>query len=168
MTKNSAIQLANYIIKYHYKKAKKLLKKADFNHDVFDVFEFKHLKLHKILYFLYGLYYSETKTELFTDDFVAYRHGPVVVEIYKTIKQKYPNKPYANLNEDLFGDAAALNLSAENTKTVNGILDKLYQFSAWRLVELSHMPGSPWQATEQSKVIDKAAIHEYFSTKILV
>lgn len=168
--KNSASQLAKYIILYVYKKNQKFFKeyhlsKEDEQIIAFNDVDFKHLKLQKILYFLYGLYYTKTKTELFADDFVAYKYGPVIEKIYFKIKKEVPNI-HANLTKTLFKDEDISNLSMDK-KIVNSILDKLLWYSTWGLVDLSHLDNSPWSNTEQSQKISKDEIKKYFSKALI-
>ncbi|WP_156007532.1 type II toxin-antitoxin system antitoxin SocA domain-containing protein [Spiroplasma tabanidicola] len=101
------------------------------------------------------------KKELFEDDFVAYKFGPVIEILYNEIK-KYNLNKNENLPKDLFQNT--LNLENHiDVQLIKNLLDILFKISTWRLVKLIHIEDSPWGATEQSKVIDKVFLKEYFS-----
>ncbi|MDQ0513899.1 putative phage-associated protein [Mycoplasmoides fastidiosum] len=159
--KNNVFGIINYILNFVYNKETDLFQTDEQTDETFDYLDFKHLKLQKILYFLFGFYYGKTKQELFDAEFIAYRYGPIIKPVYDKIKNTYVDEPLKNLEKDLFAKYSMEDLEMDRT-VVNEILEKLLNFSTWRLVELSHLDGGPWDETKQSEVIDKAKILKYF------
>lgn len=130
-----------------------------------------NLRMQKLIYFLYGFYYSETKQELFNPDFLAYKMGPISKELHsynsKIIKEKNQNGKY------LFGtnDYPKFNYSQYKEQFDFELIDKillsLKTLSTWHLVDLTHLPNSPWSETQQSKRINKNKIKKHFENLTL-
>ncbi len=111
--------------------------------------DFSELKVHKILYFLYGIYhsrYGKSDGELFEANFQAWRYGPVEIN-YRYSPEKF------NIIID------------KNKVQLMTILKNLMKFDVWDLVEHSHQT-KPWiKAYNTGKMfaeISNENIHEYF------
>ncbi|WP_348735121.1 type II toxin-antitoxin system antitoxin SocA domain-containing protein [Spiroplasma endosymbiont of Ammophila pubescens] len=96
MEKYGAKNISNYILKYFYDK--------ECTTDEFAMFllEINNLKMQKILYFLFGFYFSETKQELFPKDFYAWKYGPVIQKLYYFNKEKVEQSGEINLPKDAY------------------------------------------------------------------
>ncbi len=114
----------------------------EFTKDIDDVTD---LKVHKILYFLYGFYYKEFKKELFIPNFHSYKHGPV------EISYKRNNIFYINISE--------------NEEFIRKFIFRLMTFNVWELVERSHFT-TPWKEAGAGKIYDSPmknkSIQKYF------
>lgn len=114
-----------------------------------------NLKLQKLLYYAQGTYIAITGNKLFKDPIVAWKHGPVVENVYYAYRDNGSNG--IEFNEDF--DANTI-----DTET-KGILEQVYenfgQFSAWKLREMTHNER-PWQETNQSEEIDLNTIKDFF------
>src|SRR5690625_1686548 len=49
--------------------------------------DISNLKIQKLLYYAQGEHYAETGQPLFSDDFQAWAHGPVVPSVYRDLKK---------------------------------------------------------------------------------
>ena len=114
-----------------------------------------NMKLQKLLYYAQGVYMGITGKKLFDDPICAWKHGPVVPDVYHEYKNFGSNG--INLDEPF-------NLETFDTETEN-ILKSVYnnfsQFSAWKLREMTHNE-EPWKSTEQSQEINPQLIKDFF------
>lgn len=120
--------------------------KIDFEKYTLDFEDVSELKIHKILYFLYGFYWSEKEEELFTPNFFSYKHGPV-------------EKNYRS-NKEIF-----IEYDDSNKEEVDKIIKNLLKYNVWHLVEVSHLT-KPWIDSGEGKIYEKKIetkeIQEYF------
>lgn len=120
-----------------------------------------NLQLQKILYFLYGHFYSHYSKSIFGDDFVAWRFGPVVKDVYFEFN-KYISDPITeNFDVDLSSE-----FNTEEVRFINNEIETLAHESTWELVKKSHST-SPWKETfcdgyGEGHTIPKYKINKYF------
>ncbi|MDQ0353032.1 putative phage-associated protein [Alkalibacillus filiformis] len=141
--------------------------------------ECTHLKLQKLLYFFYEGYVKKYAEAPFKEQFVAWRHGPVIEEVYDTYK-KYGGSSIMDQLED---DTTPINQDDEfklsvysrfmQTSSFGKYLDVLDEtlteykkYKAWDLVHLTHQPGTPWDIVTEggkrlNRDIDEDLIKEY-------
>ncbi len=121
-----------------------------------------NLKLQKLVYYAQGIYLAATNKPLFSDDIVAWAHGPVVEDLYHTYKH--------------FGDGAIdpdmdypLPIFDKNTKQILDEVFKVFgQFSAWKLRQMSHVE-KPWINANRrgsGSVLSHSDMIEHFKTII--
>lgn len=119
-----------------------------------------NLKLQKLLYYAQGCFLAVTDKPLFSDDIVAWQHGPVVECVYHEYKANGANGIHFTDDFDF----------SEFTDKENALLKEVYdtfgQYSAWKLRNMTHAE-TPWLTTEQSKVIAPEKIKEYFKQEYL-
>ncbi|ALA97259.1 Phage-Associated Protein [Spiroplasma kunkelii CR2-3x] len=149
--------IANYVLKFFYDK--------EYTDDEFSSLEITNLKMQKVLYFLYGFYFSETGKSLFSDDFIAWKYGPVIKEIYDINKNNITN-PYENLRKDIYSNYD-FNIKNINWEIIDNILNNIIKLSSWYLVNMSHKKNTPWEKTKENEIISKDLIHDYFKNKEL-
>ncbi|UPT67744.1 MAG: DUF4065 domain-containing protein [Sphingobacteriales bacterium JAD_PAG50586_3] len=122
-----------------------------------------NLKLQKILYYLQGFHFALYKEQLFEDEIEAWKYGPVVSEVYHTYKGYGNNSivvPDANLNFDF--------LNAIQKSFINKVYSYYRQFSAIKLMELTHSE-EPWLATfGKEQVIPNGLMAAFFEKSELV
>lgn len=100
-----------------------------------------NLKLQKLMYFMEGIYIAiSDEDNLFNQDFLAWNLGPVCRELYD--KYKSNGNDEIELNDEQLKEVKKI-------PEINDILVKiLFKFfgswSAYELVELTHIEGSPW------------------------
>ena len=120
-----------------------------------------NLKLQKLLYYAQGFHLASFGAPLFGEQIEAWEHGPVVPELYRSLKQHgaepIPVDPDFN-PEELDLDVRLL---LEDIYSVYG------QFSASKLRNMTH-GEPPWKQTPRGKVISHAAMAAYFKTQLIV
>jgi uncharacterized phage-associated protein len=117
-----------------------------------------NLKLQKLLYYAQGFCLALYGEPLFTESIRAWKHGPVVLEVYHHFKK------YGDVGLPRPKETRVL------SKRVRTLLDEVYkvygQFSAWKLRNLTHREP-PWADTAQSRIISHASLKAYFKTQLV-
>lgn len=116
-----------------------------------------NLKLNKLLYFMNIQYMLDNSgIPLFEEEFLAWRHGPVLQSVYNKFcygivlpkKEKF-NKIISELSDD-------------QLKIIKDVLKRRANLPAWQLVEETHVVGGPWEEVykknKDSNGICKASI----------
>ncbi len=100
-----------------------------------------NLQLQKILYFVQQQYAWETGRLLFDDAFEAWQYGPVQPEVYRE---------YASLGGAKIRKVYGTSLLASDekaTQVVVSVTRRGRSQNLWRLVDATHVKGSPWDRT---------------------
>ncbi|WP_312637385.1 type II toxin-antitoxin system antitoxin SocA domain-containing protein [Oscillibacter sp.] len=114
-----------------------------------------NLKIQKLLYYAQGTFLAINDRPLFKDDIVAWKHGPVVESVYREYA-------YNGSNGIVFDEDFDFNSFAkEENELLTQVYDVFGQYSAWKLRNMTH-EETPWIETQQSCVIAKDAITDYF------
>lgn len=108
--------------------------------------ELTNLKLQKILFFLQGFYLSEYGDRLINGTFSRWQYGPVEKDAYDYFKSSgssWLTDEAFDFSTDTFKIIPIRPISADDIgndrfKTLEKILAKMLDISAWRLVELTH------------------------------
>ncbi|WP_416144891.1 Panacea domain-containing protein [Planococcus koreensis] len=120
------------------------------------------LKLQKLLYYCQGWHMAFNQGKpLFEEDLFAWKHGPVVPEIYYSYK-KYgyltiPAESFENKDEKgkrIFSD--------RQLEVLNAVWEAYGKYDGKYLEELTHQE-EPWSITKQSVEIQKTNVFKYFS-----
>lgn len=111
------------------------------------------LKLQKLLYYAQGFYFAFYNKKLFKDKIIHMPYGPAVESMLKKLKDV--NHPLEDLNVDI------KDLPEDVISILELVYDKLGQYSAYKLVQLTH-EEDPWINTEQGKEISVEDIGKYF------
>lgn len=138
----SATAIANYFIK----KSKETGKPVS------------NMHLQKMIFFAHAAYMKQTRKPLFLDPVVAWKHGPVVEQIYHDLKQ-YGNgvvtaeivvaEPAEGKNglSYRFVTPAIRQDDTEVRDYLNQVWDALCGVETWRLRALSHAKDGAWYKT---------------------
>ena len=106
------------------------------------------LSLYKIVYFCHGWHLSINNGALVKQEFEAWEHGPVVKVLRDEFKMFGDNPITARaLKLDIFtGIRAEVSpkLAPHDARFVHSVLDSYGQYHAWKLRDMTHEPGSPW------------------------
>lgn len=109
-----------------------------------------NLELQKTLYFAELDYRRKYNEALVSDDFEAWKYGPVSREVYKE---------YCAYGADSIAKPqnAELNLAEERKQTIRDSISKSGNVPYWQLVEKSHRKGGAWAETydENTKKVMK-------------
>lgn len=124
-----------------------------------------HLKLQKLAYYCQGLHLAVHNTPIFTEEFEAWRHGPVVDTLYHEYKSHgdalIPHQP----------GEAFFDLTPENQEMVDFVLDSLGNLGCWELVHRTHTEA-PWKdvyvpMSYGGASITKDSMKNYFDTVLV-
>ena len=110
----------------------------------------------KLLYYAQGIYLALSGKKLFSDNLVAWAHGPVVVDVY----HEYCSNGSRGIEYN-----ESLRPKEKYSKEERNVLEQVYnyfgQYSAWKLRNMTH-EERPWLETPQNHVISPKLIKEYF------
>lgn len=129
-----------------------------------------HLKLQKLLYYAQGIHLAFTGKPLFREKIWAWRHGPVVEEVYQAFKSygsDIIDTPYGDQDEIT---RSISDLDGEANETLELTYNNFAIYTAWQLRNMTHEDGTPWDTvikTRGEKVIPTETIREYFLDKII-
>ncbi|MGG8496224.1 Panacea domain-containing protein [Tenacibaculum sp. TC6] len=132
-------------------------------------YELTNMKLVKLMYIAQGLSLSLLERPLFDNDHIeAWKFGPVIPSVYHEFKH-FKSEPITSNSVMLDSEWKFLSepsLTDEEDKKVVLLTWQLYKdVSAKDLVDLTHMPGTPWSLTyspDQNRVINNELIKRYY------
>ncbi|MGE7219239.1 type II toxin-antitoxin system antitoxin SocA domain-containing protein [Priestia koreensis] len=144
-----------------------IIKGQEFNEDDEDNLRVSPLKLQKLMYFAQGWTHAFTGYDLFEDDFEAWKHGPVIPDLYYRYKSYGSNRINENLNISVYD----LGLTPDQLSILHWIWDKYSKFEAKFLEKLTHIEY-PWRKTRVDLpddascdwIIEKDDIHHFFDS----
>lgn len=140
-----------------------------------------HLELEKLVYLCYAEYLCATKKRLFKDKIYAFKYGPVIKSVYESYKgmkeiedgeinDKNLEKDYAKMparSRILFAEDGINKIA-----WIEATLKKFRGFSAFDLVNITHVKGGPWDSTEKSvtfaEITDKVILEKHFKEVALI
>ena len=122
------------------------------------------MQVQKLVYFCHGWFLGMYGEPLVEQDIVAWRYGPVVPRLYRSLRgyRANPvNRPIRRVNEANFNEQEEL--------IVNDVFVKYGKLSGSALSTLTHLTGSPWfnvyydPRRGQDSVIPNGEIRDYFA-----
>ncbi len=116
-----------------------------------------NLKLQKLLYYASGIYYFYKKCNLIKEDFVAWKHGPVIKHIY----YKYNSNGAKEIQHNR---KITIGIDSETQEILEKMYSKYSKYTAEELRNMTHQE-SPWKKTNRNKIIEKDLIKDYFENK---
>jgi uncharacterized phage-associated protein len=123
-------------------------------------FDISNLKLNKVLYFVHGMHLANTATGIVRNHFEAWEHGPVVRVVYHQFKE-FGEDPITNAAEHLnyaTGKVEPISfrdIQAETREFILQVAEHYVHFPAWKLREMTHEPGGPWQQVFASEASNR-------------
>lgn len=119
-----------------------------------------NLKLNKLMYFAQGVQLSRTQKPLFDDVIEAWPLGPVIPSVYHSYKI-YGSNPIEFDGVGVPGDV----FSPDELESILDVYREIGQYTARRLVDMTHKPGTPWEAADRlgQTTISQASIQDYFT-----
>ena len=123
------------------------------------------LKLIKLCYIAYGFYLGYGKGKLFHEKIEAWKLGPVIPELYRSLK-KYKGDPIREplqYKVDSLGD--------QKTQFVQKVWKAYKNFSGLDLTNLTHQKETPWREVHDktfrfSAIISDDSIKAYYEKVI--
>lgn len=132
--------------------------------------EYSHLELQKLIYLVYCEYFKLYGEDMFSDDFQAWKYGPVIPDIYHSLKvydaEKITKYKDNNVFPQIYSRLIKIPKYDRLIKAIDITLKKYNDSTAWDLVYTTHTPGSPWHiiyqdGLGQNKIIPKDLIKRY-------
>lgn len=119
-----------------------------------------NLRLQKILYFIQGESYKRYGCPAFTDRIGAWKHGPVVPNVYNRFCAYGGSEISINKHVELNGSIQDI---------TDTILSKYKDTYIWDLVDETHKEGTPWDKTYwndgDKATIPESYIKDYFTER---
>lgn len=167
MKKIKAIDFAYWFVWFNM--VKQLENKIQ-DKDHYDVYEgLTHLKVQKLLYFADGIHLAINDEPLFKEKIFAWQHGPVIKEVYSLLK-KNENREI-DFDDKTYDIIEVINNNPRLYETLVTTYENYAGYTAWQLREKTHIVGSPWQQTVDTKgmhnEINRKMIKEYFRKNIV-
>lgn len=116
--------------------------------------EISNLKLQKILYFIQGFSFVFLEGEFFKEEIYAWKHGPVIREVYWQYSKFVAN--------GISNEEDVLEFKTEEKKFLDSIIDELYKLSAWELVNITHEHSTWKNHISDMSIISKREIEDFF------
>ena len=101
-----------------------------------------NLQLQKILYYL-QVYYLKKGYSLFREEIYAWQHGPVVPEVYYM---------FCGYGASKIQNVYSVDVMAGDTAYIDPIIERLRMIDPWKLVDMTHRPGQPWDMVYNGKI----------------
>ena len=123
-----------------------------------------NLKIQKMLYYAQGWHLAHFNTPLFDDEIEAWKHGPVVRQVYNEFK-KYGRDAISFSELDSFDKNT---ISADEQEFITFVFKRLSRISAWELAELTHKepPYKNNFVEAMNNNIPKDEIKKFFCDKL--
>ena len=121
-------------------------------------------KLQKLLYCCYGVMLAAFDERICSEQPKAWPHGPVFPRVYN-ITSKNRDGFVQYLLE--YKDKCANFFSEDELLLLKKTINAYAKYSAGKLVEWSHLPGSPWSQTKLQDPIDDSVIKKYFEQRLI-
>lgn len=104
------------------------------------------MKLQKLIYIIYKVYYKEIGKKIFTEPFSAWKRGPVVPTVYSEFKnyRGNPIEDFSYLNDGRTYTAIDLDTSSDFRKVFNEVWREYAHESAYDLSEMTHVSDGAW------------------------
>lgn len=118
-----------------------------------------NLKIQKLLYYAQGFSLALNRRALFGEKIVRWNLGPVVVEVYESLKNYGADAIPAPKDFD-----PAI-IDADDRELLNEVFEVYGQFSAAALVNMTH-EESPWRTTKDREEIDHKKLQNFFMTRL--
>lgn len=135
---NKAMNIASYIVEEYSKRQS----------------EITNLALQKVLHYVQIQSYQDNRCPAFSDEIEAWRHGPVVRDVYNTYR-KYISSPIDGADAVVAANRVCLGKAVE--RAVDKVIEKTIKLSAWELVEMTQKT-TPWKENyieERANIIPK-------------
>lgn len=121
------------------------------------------VSLLKLIYFAHGWFLSAKGSRLIQQDFEAWQYGPVVKVVRDEFKQFGGSIITARARKlDIYTGLKSVvspSLAVEDAQFVRTIFDAYHVYDAWKLSEMTHEPGSPWdQIWNSEKPVGRMAL----------
>ena len=125
-----------------------------------------NLKLQKLLYYAQGVHLAITGDKLFKDDIYAWKHGPVIPEVYEIYKKYKGNPIEIGIEDSDYQLTKEVEADKEAADTLEFVFNEYGQYSAWGLRNKTH-DEKPWKETTINTIISIDLIKEFFKEEVV-
>lgn len=137
--------------------ADRKLKAYDIAKFILTVLPTSHLKLQKLLYYVYAEFLQKKDKRLFYEDIVAFKYGPVVEDVFYKYRIHGSSKIGYKEDETFILKAQDIALTPSFMKIASSehgldaieiiadVLERYKEASAGELVDKTHRVGGPWE-----------------------
>lgn len=132
-----------------------------------NVEELTQMKVMKLLYYVQAASLVILNKRMFDNDIVAWKYGPVVVEVHDKYRNKRSIVDPDNIDPNMVSDYKELQADEQVRDILNSIYAVYGGSSAIDLMKQTHKE-KPWQETRQSQIISDEAIRSYYSGVFVV
>ncbi len=119
------------------------------------------MQLLKLVYIAHGWHLETTGKPLFGNRIEAWQYGPVIPDVYRTFRSKGISVDGEDIN-------FPPNVSGEETKFLEQIWGIYGQLPAFRLSDMTHIDGGPWDIATKSggyyAIIPDELISQHYSS----
>ena len=129
------------------------------------------MKVIKLVYISHGWYLAYRKKSLISDSIQAWKYGPVIPILYRSLKHYGSNQIEALIdidNDNKINDSE-YKVSDEDAVFLDIIWDHYKKFSALQLSTITHKRDTPWSVTYDGttfgKIIPNSIIQEYYAAR---
>lgn len=119
-----------------------------------------NMKIQKLLYYIQGTHLSLHGKKMFEQNIEKWAYGPVVSDVYQYLKPYGSNTIISEKEIDMSI------LSDEESKTINMVYEYFGQFSAIKLMNLTHNE-TPWNSVDMNEVIGEDLLVNFFNTIVI-
>lgn len=116
-----------------------------------------NLKLQKLAYYAQSASLAFFDTPLFGENLEAWKHGPVVPDLYQIYKSYGASPLPLTASDDLPVYAT------DQAKLMDNVYVFFGQFAAWKLRDMTH-EETPWKEAPENGVILHTSMRDYFRT----
>ena len=119
-----------------------------------------NLKLQKLVYYSQGVHLALYGEPLFGEQIIAWKHGPVVPELYRKYSESGsgPVPCVDGINLDKYDIRAR--------EVLDEVAEVYGQFSAWKLRNMTH-EEAPWKDTPLNEEITWQKLEDFFKTQLI-
>ncbi|ADW67187.1 Panacea domain-containing protein [Granulicella tundricola] len=129
------------------------------------------INIQKLVYFAHGWNLGWSANPLILDPIEAWQYGPVVRNLYNQFR-RFGSSPITGKAVEFridsngkIGTTCPTLEDAYSKSVVGAVWNQYGRLQPFKLVELTHAPGSPWEAAWNAKkaLIENEDIRRYFS-----
>lgn len=120
--------------------------------------ELTNMQLQKLVFFAHGYHLALQNEPLYFEETRAWPFGPVIPDLYEHL-QKYGSSGVTN-NLPAFDQ-----MNDAQRNIIKIVWDSYKHYNAWRLSDISHRPGSPWEQVwkyDRFGRIELATVRDYY------
>jgi len=96
-----------------------------------------NMQLQKLVYIAHGLHLAFHDEELLDEEINAWKHGPVIPDVYYEFRQYLDRNIPAS-------EGAKGSFTDNEIDTIRTAYNNFGKFNGWTLREITHKKGSPW------------------------